>query len=106
MAFTQRNTSAGKKSGPGDGTKGTSSNPKMLKEVTVTRKTTPSSKLYLVKDTPTGGSREVNASGYSSHKGLKTTLDRDASGNPVIKGSGGALYKEKYTPLKKAPKKV
>lgn len=83
-----------------------------LPSVTVTaqKKVTPSNagnpnKTYLVKDA-NGKNVEVTYSEWVKNKGKKTSLSNDASGFPIMQGTGGTRYTE-YTSLKKktTPKK-
>ena len=52
---------------------------------------------YLTKD-KNNKNVEVTYDQYRKIKGSKTTIPNDASGYPVVQGSGGSRYRE-YTPL-------
>jgi hypothetical protein len=89
----------------------TASATKPLPQVTVTAKrmtsstkpavstTGDSNKTYLIKDEK-GKNVQVSYAEWSKNKGKKTSVSNDASGYPVMPGTGGKRYTD-YTPLKK-----
>ena len=96
----------------------TASATKPLPQVTVTAKritptakptvstTGDSNKTYLIKDEK-GKNVQVSYAEWSKNKGKKTSVSNDASGYPVMPGTGGKRYTD-YTPMKRQapPKKT
>lgn len=52
--------------------------------------------VHLVMDKPGGEKREASPAEYMRHKGPKTRLPKDASGYPIMPGTGGERYKQPY----------